>query len=185
MSFEQTVLDQRTRLEGDKNQKIVQWLSDLNFWAKQDDAFERRQDGTGQWLLEDAKFQGWIKGDIPVLWCSGDRISPFFGVKTNYSSTAGVGKTILAYTKLHGGADSPLGLSQFTTLSARSHIRTTLQWLVYISITSRSLNLHQYLEAFYNILSIESHRHQRQFRSCTTDTHQGTRDRHLRIYARP
>jgi hypothetical protein len=67
----------RTAEQNEKRRKelyeILDWLSSLNFWAKQDDTFERREEGTGEWFLNDPKFQGWMKGDFEVLLCPGDR----------------------------------------------------------------------------------------------------------------
>ena len=57
-----------------ESQKIVAWLSPLNFWAKQDDTLSRNQDGTGQWLFEDPVFKGWLDGTDRILWCPGMRM---------------------------------------------------------------------------------------------------------------
>ena len=35
----------------------MNWLSPLNLWATQNDIFQRRQSGTGEWLLADETFQ--------------------------------------------------------------------------------------------------------------------------------
>jgi hypothetical protein len=35
-----------------KMRDIVSWLSPLNFWSKQNDVFNTRLEGTGEWLLE-------------------------------------------------------------------------------------------------------------------------------------
>jgi len=68
--------DQRYQSRNDESLKILKWLSDLNFWTKQDGTFERRQAGTGEWLLVDPIFQSWMIGDCDVLWCPGDRKHP-------------------------------------------------------------------------------------------------------------
>jgi len=68
------IIEQRDLLVSKEDREIVKWLSNLNFWAKQDDTFERHQEGTGQWLLEDPIFQSWVTRDITVLWCPGDRM---------------------------------------------------------------------------------------------------------------
>jgi hypothetical protein len=52
---------------------IAEWLSSLDFKEKQSDIFEKRADGTGQWLLESAPFQDWLEGKSRILWCSGMR----------------------------------------------------------------------------------------------------------------
>ena len=65
--------DHENQIQDEKGRNIVRWLSHLNFWSKQDDTFERRQEGTGNWLLNDSTFQGWVNGKFNVLWCPGDR----------------------------------------------------------------------------------------------------------------
>jgi hypothetical protein len=90
-----TILDQENRLQKQERQNIGKWLSSVNFWSRQSDAFEKRQDGTGEWLLNYCDFQAWINGNIPVLYCPGDRITPFRILIDSVS--AGVGKTVLAY----------------------------------------------------------------------------------------
>ena len=57
----------------DEKQKILEWLSPLNFASKQVDTFERHQRGTGQWLFEEEVFKAWLAGDNNALWCSGIR----------------------------------------------------------------------------------------------------------------
>jgi len=64
---------QREKLDDNESQKVIQWLSDLNFWTKQDNAFARHEEGTGEWLWSDPAFRSWIDGDTAVLWCPGDR----------------------------------------------------------------------------------------------------------------
>ena len=76
---EALIVAQRTKLEDEESLKVIQWLSDLNFWIKQDGAFERCQEGTGEWLWSDPSFRSWLEGDTAVLWCPGDRIFLCFG----------------------------------------------------------------------------------------------------------
>ena len=57
-----------------EEQEIINWLSPLEFFSKQNDALSRRQEGTGRWLLESSEFRSWL--DTPgkeVLWCPGLR----------------------------------------------------------------------------------------------------------------
>ena len=67
------ILDQVDRIKDQEGHDIVNWLSPLNFWLKQNDTFERRQEGTGEWLLEHPEFRKWIEGENRALWCPGDR----------------------------------------------------------------------------------------------------------------
>jgi hypothetical protein len=57
-----------------KRDAIIEWLSPLNFFIRQQDISETRQPGTGEWLLDDLKFQDWKSNSGGVLWCSGIRM---------------------------------------------------------------------------------------------------------------
>ncbi|KAI9780621.1 MAG: hypothetical protein M1816_002782, partial [Peltula sp. TS41687] len=50
---------------------IVDWLSPLNFAAKQVDILSQRQEGTGDWLLLSTKFNNWLDGPPGTLLCPG------------------------------------------------------------------------------------------------------------------
>ena len=52
---------------------IAEWLSSLNFKASQLEFLQRRQAGTGEWLLESSKFKDWRNGILRELWCPGIR----------------------------------------------------------------------------------------------------------------
>ncbi len=59
-----------TRVE----QKLLEWLSPLEFRSKQLDVLSRRSPSTGEWLLRNNDFQIWLSGKGPsCLWCSGIR----------------------------------------------------------------------------------------------------------------
>jgi hypothetical protein len=51
--------------------RIDQWLSAEHSAAKQSNFFSRRQDGTGQWLLDSPEYQTWITGQSSTLFCPG------------------------------------------------------------------------------------------------------------------
>jgi hypothetical protein len=55
--------------------EIIEWLSPLNFLKTQIDVLNRRQTGTGQWLLESAEFKDWVSGSGTTLWCPGIRMT--------------------------------------------------------------------------------------------------------------
>ena len=62
----------------EQNQKILTWLSDLNFDEKQRDILSKRHPGTGRWLLDSDIFKSWRNGhdESPsTLWCPGIRES--------------------------------------------------------------------------------------------------------------
>jgi hypothetical protein len=58
--------------------KVIEWISDSDFWVKQNDTFQRHQKGTGKWFLSDPKFLNWVYGNTNVLWCPGDGMVHLF-----------------------------------------------------------------------------------------------------------
>ena len=62
-------------------QSILEWLSPLEFPAQQSDYIQRRQEGTGDWLLQSDGFIKWLGRSGATLVCTG---------------IPGAGKTILA-----------------------------------------------------------------------------------------
>ncbi|KAJ7027038.1 ankyrin repeat domain-containing protein [Mycena alexandri] len=64
-----------------KRSAIIEWLSPINFFVRQQDISKNRQLGTGEWLLSDPKFKQWKSSTGGILWCSG---------------IPGAGKTVLA-----------------------------------------------------------------------------------------
>ncbi|KAF7345781.1 ANK-REP-REGION domain-containing protein [Mycena venus] len=69
---------------GDKEeqrQKIIDWLSPINFFLRQADISREREKGTGGWLLAHPLFKNWESSSGSTLWCRG---------------IPGAGKTVLA-----------------------------------------------------------------------------------------
>jgi hypothetical protein len=59
-------------------QRLLDWLSHLDFEDKQMDVLSKRHPGTGEWLFDQDDFLAWRNGhfDIPsIMWCPGIRIS--------------------------------------------------------------------------------------------------------------
>lgn len=90
------------------DQALVDWLSPLDFIPMQNELSSRRQQGTGQWLLESKEFLNWCSGANGVLWCSGMRkyftcLALLFGNWRTFianNNVAGAGKTTLVYQPL-------------------------------------------------------------------------------------
>ncbi|KAF4843016.1 Vegetative incompatibility protein HET-E-1 [Colletotrichum siamense] len=85
----------------EKKQKILDWITPIDFAAQQIDNLERRQEGTGQWLLESQEFQTWIEEDRKTLFCPG---------------MPGAGKTMLSSIVIEHlqdrfGQDSTVGIA--------------------------------------------------------------------------
>ena len=55
--------------------KITEWLSPLNFFQTQNNTFRKRQEGTGEWLLESSEFRDWLSGSRKTLFCPGIRMN--------------------------------------------------------------------------------------------------------------
>ena len=61
--------DNRERHE--EHRAIVDWLTPIDYAPQQSDFINRRQEGTGQWLLNSEEFQGWIHQKQRTLFCPG------------------------------------------------------------------------------------------------------------------
>jgi hypothetical protein len=59
--------------EPEKHEKIINWVSPLNFFPRQADISKAREPGTGEWLFQDSLFKKWKAGEIWALWCRGIR----------------------------------------------------------------------------------------------------------------
>ena len=60
----------RQRVDRDRL-KVLDWLTPIDYGPRQSDNFRRRQVGTGQWLLDSAQFQAWLKTDKQTLFGPG------------------------------------------------------------------------------------------------------------------
>jgi Cdc6-like AAA superfamily ATPase len=61
--------DNRERRE--EHQAIFDWLTPIDYAHQQNDFISRRQDGTGQWLLDSNEFQEWLNKSKQTLFCPG------------------------------------------------------------------------------------------------------------------
>jgi hypothetical protein len=50
---------------------ILKWLTPMDYAPQQYDCINRRQPGTGQWLLDSAEFKTWVETDKQALLCLG------------------------------------------------------------------------------------------------------------------
>ena len=83
-------LDQEDQVRDQENQAILDWLSpNLKFWKKQYDLFDRYQDETCEWILNDPKFKEWLSGTSGTLWCPGMRKSQLRDMLTLYKPVLG------------------------------------------------------------------------------------------------
>ena len=61
----------RHKLNNDEDMKILDWLTPIDYDPQQNDYLKRRQPGTGQWLLDSAEYQAWLKTKKQTLFCPG------------------------------------------------------------------------------------------------------------------
>ncbi|KAJ7807632.1 hypothetical protein B0H14DRAFT_3881837 [Mycena olivaceomarginata] len=60
----------------DSRTRIIEWFSPINFFLQQADVLSTLQAGTGEWLLAEPHFKGWVSGTGETLWCYGIRMCP-------------------------------------------------------------------------------------------------------------
>ena len=91
--------------QSEADQKILNWLTPVDFTTQQNDFISRRQEGTGQWLLDSDAFQQWVNQRGRTMFCPG---------------IPGAGKTILAsividyiYNQYHGDPTTGVGYIYF------------------------------------------------------------------------
>jgi Cdc6-like AAA superfamily ATPase len=61
--------DNRERHE--EHQAILDWLTPIDYAPQQSDFIARRQEGTGQWLLNSGQFREWLTQGKQTLFCPG------------------------------------------------------------------------------------------------------------------
>jgi hypothetical protein len=61
----------RNKLNKDKDMKVLDWLTLVDYGPQQTDYIRRRQPGTGQWLLDSPEFQTWLNTENQTLFCPG------------------------------------------------------------------------------------------------------------------
>ena len=60
-----------SKLDKEKDLDILKWLTPIDYTTQQSDHISRRQPGTGQWLLDSAEYQEWLKSPGKTLFCPG------------------------------------------------------------------------------------------------------------------
>jgi hypothetical protein len=64
-------LEQLTLRETVERRAILDWLTPVDYCPQQHDFIRRRQQGTGQWLLNHPGFKEWLQGGKKTLFCPG------------------------------------------------------------------------------------------------------------------
>ena len=57
--------------QGQERQSIGDWLSSADHSVQHNDFINRRQEGTGQWLLDSLEYTSWRSGSTSTLFCPG------------------------------------------------------------------------------------------------------------------
>ncbi|KAL7972114.1 hypothetical protein HDV63DRAFT_402762 [Trichoderma sp. SZMC 28014] len=70
-NIETNVEDIKSRMNSEEDVKILNWLSDSSHSSQQNDFLSRRQQGTGQWLLQSKEYQNWLSTNKQTLFCPG------------------------------------------------------------------------------------------------------------------
>jgi hypothetical protein len=58
-------------LDRKEDLEILNWITLIDYGPQQTDYIRRRQAGTGQWLLDSAEYQSWLKTSKQTLFCPG------------------------------------------------------------------------------------------------------------------
>ncbi|KFY84554.1 hypothetical protein V500_09211 [Pseudogymnoascus sp. VKM F-4518 (FW-2643)] len=64
-------LGQQEHEQKEERQIIIDWISPVDYASQQSDFIARRQEGTGQWLLNSDVFQHWLNQSQQTLFCPG------------------------------------------------------------------------------------------------------------------
>lgn len=65
-------VDRLNKCQDDQERRtIIEWLTTIDYAPQQSDFISRRQEGTGQWLLNSNEFQEWTRQTKKTLFCPG------------------------------------------------------------------------------------------------------------------
>ncbi|KAL7962115.1 hypothetical protein V8C34DRAFT_311341 [Trichoderma compactum] len=59
------------KLDRKEDAEILNWLTNIDYGPQQSDNLQRRQPGTGQWLMDSTEYSTWLKTDKQTLFCPG------------------------------------------------------------------------------------------------------------------
>lgn len=58
-------------IRNQEEEKILEWLTPIDYGPQQSDYFRLRQQGTGEWLLHSAEYETWLASGKQTLFCPG------------------------------------------------------------------------------------------------------------------
>ncbi|KAK6529978.1 hypothetical protein TWF694_003353 [Orbilia ellipsospora] len=65
------ILSIKSKLDKKEDLEILNWLTLFHYGSEQSDVFQKRQPGTGKWLLDSKEYQKWLTAEKQVLFCRG------------------------------------------------------------------------------------------------------------------
>ncbi|OQE20243.1 hypothetical protein PENFLA_c017G09099 [Penicillium flavigenum] len=71
VATKQTLEQLNQRQENTEHSYILDWLSAADYTLQQSDLLARRQEGTGQWLLDSKEYKHWLRTPRATLFCPG------------------------------------------------------------------------------------------------------------------
>ncbi|KAF3230042.1 hypothetical protein TWF192_007105 [Orbilia oligospora] len=61
----------RGNLSGDEERKVLEWITPIDDSTQHNDFLNRRQSGTGEWMLNSSVYQNWLNTPKEILYCPG------------------------------------------------------------------------------------------------------------------
>lgn len=61
----------RRNLAGEEDRKVLGWITPIDDSSQHNDILNRRQPGTGEWLLNSPEYQNWLNTAKDILFCPG------------------------------------------------------------------------------------------------------------------
>jgi NACHT domain len=65
------VAQMKSKMDRDEDLRILNWLTSIDYGPQQSDFINRRQESTGQWVLDSTEFQKWLETKKQTLFCPG------------------------------------------------------------------------------------------------------------------
>lgn len=131
----------RIRQDNKDCEQILDWLTPVEYGLQQSDFLQRRQPGTGQWLLNSAEYQNWVKTSNQTLFCPG---------------IPGAGKTILTSIVVNDLAhrfakDETVGVAYIYCVFQQQHEQTVEDLLLSLlkQLAQRKLSMPAEVRALY------------------------------------
>jgi hypothetical protein len=114
------------------DRRILNWISEFNYWTEQQKFFDLAEPLTGQRFLDSVQFRSWIEGEKRFLWCPGNRKSPTLSRLT-------VRQPVSARQSL-GTSSSMIMATKFLSSITFEHLRKAFEGVDDVAIACFYLN---------------------------------------------